>query len=68
MMTIKQRRALRRYLDKRSSLLYKIKTLLCRFFGHKKPYTERMWCLTCPRCGIIVEYKKQQLKVTANLK
>jgi hypothetical protein len=38
-----------------------VKRFLCKVFGHKRPYIEKMWCFVCPRCRIIVEWKEKNL-------
>ncbi len=32
-----------------------IRHLLCRVFGHKKPYTQRFSGQTCPRCNLVMK-------------
>ena len=31
-----------------------MKTLLCKLFGHKTPYTQKLFCKICPRCQIVI--------------
>lgn len=43
-------------------LMCKLNRLLCRLFGHKKPYEQHLCEDICPRCFIVLRQRSPYLR------